>query len=416
MIMNISLERFEKLLIFLVFLSFPFMDTRVVAFGVPLYLPEGLLLSALLLRSIRLFRGGVPRRSIPKSVAFASILLFFGVISSAVMNGMDREALGAIKSWFLFPMLFSWLVFTSGFTEHDSWRAIRFWFSVIALFAASSLLFPGFSDETYDGRLRSVFPSPNHFGFFLEYGTILGVGLMVFLKKDRIALPLLILSEAAVVSALLLTRSDGAILSAAIGSLIVLVAATFPMRISRRIFFDGTIVFFSLLLFLFVSIDRDAVGNGTSRDSFSSRVMVWNASFRMISDRPISGVGPRNFQEEYLALQPEFPRYLEWAVPHPHNIFLSFWLFAGMAGFLGFLLLLGSLLRRAIRETFPVAGTATIFPGLLLALLSAFLVHGTVDTPYFRNDLTYAFWAVAALVLIPRNEKDAEASKGLCKL
>ena len=410
------LENIEKLLIFLVFLSLPLADWNLLLFGAPLYIPEALLLGGLSFHVVRSFRNDIPKRNIPKPVVVVAGLFFFGAVLSAFVNGMDRDALGAIKSWFLFPVLFAWLIFRNGFSEKDSWRVISCWFFGVVFIAFISLLFPMFSTETYDGRLRSIFPSPNHFGFFLEYGAILGVGLMVFLKKNRIILPILILSEAVVVSALLLTRSDGALLSVMIGVATLLIVTTLPTKVSRNILGGGVVFLILFSFFFFLSIDRDALGSGMVRDSFSSRVMIWNASSYMITENPYFGVGLRNFQETYLTLQSEFPPYLEWAVPHPHNIFLAFWLFTGMIGFSGFVLLLAILFQNLIRRAFPKEGIASVLPGLFFSLLVAFCIHGMVDTPYFKNDLSYIFWAVAAFILIPRNEKDAEASKKLYKL
>jgi O-antigen ligase len=409
--MKSALEKIEKLFIFLIFLSFPLADWKTLLFGVPLYLPEMLLFAGVSFHVVRSFKNDIPKRTIPNEVLVSVALLFFGSVLSALVNGMDRDALGAIKAWFLFPILFAWLIFRNGFSEKDSWRAVSFWFLGVASVAFFAVLFPAFSAETYDGRLRSIFPSPNHFGFFLEYGATLGVGLMVFLKKNRIILPLLILSEAVVVSALLLTRSDGAILSSVIGSSVLLITTTLPRRISRKILIGGTIFFIALSLFLFLSLDRDTLGSGMVRDSFSSRVMIWNASSSMIAENPYFGVGLRNFQEAYLELQSEFPLYLEWAVPHPHNIFLAFWIFTGIIGFSGFVSLLLILFRRVIRHVFTEEGSTQVFSGLALSLLITFFIHGMVDTPYFKNDLAYMFWAIVAFVILFRNKKDAETSE-----
>ncbi|MBP9751795.1 MAG: O-antigen ligase family protein [Candidatus Moranbacteria bacterium] len=412
--MKNSLENIEKILIFLVFLSFPFMDARTSVFGVPFYLPEALVLSALAIHGVRFLKKNVLPRRIPTAVAPASALMLLGAVSSMVVNGTDRDALGAIKSWFLFPMLFSWLVFKSGFSERDARRAVWGWFFGVAVIAFSTLIIPSLSTETYDERLRSIFPSPNHFGFFLEYGAILGLGLVIFLKDRKDILFLLVLSEAAIVSALLLTRSDGASLSFAVGSAVVLVSALVPSGISKKILGIGSFLVIFSLVGAFITVDRDSLGSGEVRSPLASRVMIWNASSYMIVEHPIFGIGPRNFQEEYLALQPEFPRYLEWAVPHPHNIMLSFWVFTGLTGFLGLLILLGHLLRNILSAVLSGSPGATrIFPSVLLGLLVVFLVHGLVDTPYFRNDLAYAFWAIVAFILIATDKKSAEAPKRL---
>ena len=35
-----------------------------------------------------------------------------------------------------------------------------------------------------------------------------------------------------------------------------------------------------------------------------------------------------------------------------------------------------------------------------MAALSAILIHGLVDTPYFKNDLSIIFWVLIALLII----------------
>lgn len=411
------LENIEKSLIFLVFLSLALADWRVILFGVPVYLPEAIVFSAVLLRIARVCGREAPKRRIPTGVLVATALILVGAVVSVTANGADREALGALKSWFLFPMAFGWLILRSDFSEKDFWKAVFCWFFGIALLSAGTFLFPGLSSETYDGRLRSVFPSPNHLGFFLEYGAILGIGLIIFMRHRAAFLLPVIIAESAVLSALLMTESAGASLSVGIASVVLLTTGLFPVGVSKKILGIGSVLVIFLAISAFLSVDRDALGSGETRSPLASRVMIWNASFRMIAERPLVGIGPRNFQEAYLALQPEFPPYLEWAVPHPHDIFLAFWLFTGLPGLLGLVLLLGLLLRTALFGIFsdPV-GTDRLASSLLLGLLVAFCIHGLVDTPYFRNDLSYAFWAIAAFALAFGNKKGAEAPGKLYKL
>ncbi len=408
--MNIFSEKTEKYLVFLIFFLFPLADVRVLLFGIPLYVPEILVMMAILTRILRSpsnrLSDGFSWRS--GFVAILSIgLMLAGMISSSIWNGIDRDALGAIKSWFLFPILFFWLILTLGFSRGDVWKAVSLWFFGTALTAFAGVFLPDYSIRTYDGRLQIASLSPNHFGFLLEYGGVIGLALLVFLRERHwVFLAFLAIAESVVVAALLLTQSDAALISFCIASLTLVISSIFSLKFSKKLLAAAFIVVASVTLAFFQTIDRHELGSGTVRSSLASRVMIWNAASMMISEHPILGIGPRNFQERYLALQPQFPPYLEWAVPHPHNIFLAFWLFSGISGLLGFVVLLSVLFFNVVRVIFSTPEEKLrVLPSLFLALLSGFLVHGFVDTPYFKNNLAYIFWAMAACIFLLGKEK-----------
>jgi len=112
--------------------------------------------------------------------------------------------------------------------------------------------------------------------------------------------------------------------------------------------------------------------------------MIWNAAGEMLKDSPIIGIGPGTFQQVYLEYQSRFSvPYLEWAVPQPHNTFLAFYLQTGLVGFAGFILILFWLFKRARADD------------IVFLFLVYFLVHGMIDTLYWKNDLALIF----ALVL-----------------
>ena len=131
------------------------------------------------------------------------------------------------------------------------------------------------------------------------------------------------------------------------------------------------------------------------RSSVASRVMIWRSAQKMLENDWAMGIGPSNFQEKYLDNQKYFSPYLEWAVPHPHSIYLAFWLSAGLLGFLTFLLMLFSWFR----DFFGNKKRETALGFVSLGIILYFFLHGLADTTYFKNDLAVVFW-LAFLALL----------------
>jgi O-antigen ligase len=132
--------------------------------------------------------------------------------------------------------------------------------------------------------------------------------------------------------------------------------------------------------------------------------MIWEASFKILEDNWFWGVGLGNFQEKYLEYQKYYPPYLEWAVPHPHNLFLAAWLFGGIISFLSFLLIIALWLRDSV-----LCEPAKIFWPAWGALLY-FIIHGFFDTTFLKNDSALLFWLFLALSLAKKNSRQGEIS------
>ncbi|MEK7124040.1 MAG: hypothetical protein AAB851_04070, partial [Patescibacteria group bacterium] len=102
----------------------------------------------------------------------------------------------------------------------------------------------------------------------------------------------------------------------------------------------------------------------------------------------------------YLGYQKYFPPYLEWAVPQPHNLFLAFWLQTGIAGFCGLILIIFSFFKEktaALKQNGGGLFHHQNYNFWLAAAMSVILIHGLIDTPYFKNDLSALFWLILAL-------------------
>lgn len=413
--MNFS-ESFVKIPIFLVFLLFPLAQDRFVVSGVPIYVLEALTMFAGAAFLFGLWKGGLHMKPVPKGISWGASLIFLGAVTSAFAGGVDSQELGALKSWMAFPMVFAFLVFQSVSGTSEKKKALFLWFSGVAIVSLTALFVPVLSQETYDGRLRSFFPSPNHLAMVLVPGVVIGSFFLIHLFTSRriwssMASLFTILMLPVVIATLLKTESLGGAISCVAGLFVFLLFSFFRYPVARR----GALLAVSLLAVVAIvitsTINWGGLADGEVRTSLGSRVMIWNASLTLIAEHPVSGIGMRNFERTYLALQPLFPPYLEWAVPHPHNILLAFWLFTGIAGLFGFLMLLVASIRLLlIRLSSNESDHGSRYLGsLFLALLAAFLAQGLVDTPYFRNDLAFFFWATIALAASLKSGKNVRS-------
>lgn len=306
------------------------------------------------------------------------LLIFFGVISSWAVNHFSISGLGIIKSWFVFPALFIWgldLVFQDGEKRETVWK---YWWISSWLISVISIGAFVFGMRTFDSRLAFPFNSPNYLAMYLAPGIII-LAPLIF-QSRKYLWPLL-----TIFLALALTQSYSA-LGALLVALFIGVAFNFGEKIKKRTIF---IIIGAIILGVVISLLTQKGVNlvfSNGRSSWDSRQMIWRASEKIVADHWLMGIGPGSFQDEYLKYQKYFPPYLEWAVPHPHNLFLSFWLSGGLIGLIGFVYL-GIVFLGKIKNQ-PISSKRFI----LMTLMLFWLINGLADTPYFKNDLSIFFW------------------------
>lgn len=331
----------------------------------------------------------------------ASFLILLGLFISTIANQNYREGFGIIKGWFVDPMLLGIVIMTTAAAPEDIKKILRaiFWsgFSVSLI----SLVYVILGQLTYDSRLAAFYLSPNHLAMFLA--PIIPIGLFSvfpteknYLSRLGISTHLILAALFCILTALYFTQSYAAIVSTLTGIIIV----ESIRKESWKKFFLPAFIFSSLLvLFAFSQLHtakfQDAF-NFSDRSSLASRIMIWKSASKILMDHPILGIGPGNFQNTYLDYQKYFPPYLEWAVPKPHNLYLAFWLESGIVGFFGFILLIFLCIKKIILILKQkIAGQ--FIPAVLLAVIFSALIHGLVDTPYWKNDLAAVFWVIIAL-------------------
>lgn len=396
-----SMERITRVLISMTLFLLPLSQSRVALSGLPLYLPEILICASWAAFCVTPPSLRAPRR-VPWPVAVGVGFFLFGATVSAAYSGWGVFELGALKSWVIFPVSFGYIVSQSIVSASDRRQLLSWWFFGAVVTAAISLLPFPFVHITYDGRLASMYPSPNHLAMALAPGVIIGAFSLFSNENKRRPGGVAVISAGIglLVTVVFRTESAGSVVAMTVSLLTLSVLPIF----SKRTSFRRPIVVFLVMAALAVSFgavrtDWSRLGEGTERSSLGSRVMIWNASFRMIHEHPVAGIGLRRFEEEYLSLQGEFPPYLEWAVPHPHNILLALWLQSGLSGLIGLTFAFGYAIRKVWAGLVDARSPgARHEAALYLSLAALILVHGMVDVPFFRNDSALRFFALLGLM------------------
>ncbi|MEK7189701.1 MAG: O-antigen ligase family protein, partial [Patescibacteria group bacterium] len=110
----------------------------------------------------------------------------------------------------------------------------------------------------------------------------------------------------------------------------------------------------------------------------------------MLKTNPILGAGLANYQT---AVRPW--HILRWAeiYLYPHNVFITFWSETGLFGLIAFLWLIILFFKKTIANH-------TRLSKILIASMIIILIHGIVDVPYFKNDLSVIFWTLLGLAAL----------------
>ncbi len=225
----------------------------------------------------------------------------------------------------------------------------------------------------------------------------LGFGLKNQTPTSKPQLPLLSawlgwLTVAAGLIAIILAKSDGGLIAVIAAMVVALV-----MNKRTRVV---TIVIASIGAIAIAAIPqvRTPVLNRLLFREWSGevRVIMWKETVTMLKDRPVFGAGlaayPATIKPYHKATWMEIFQY-------PHDILLNLWSETGILGIIAF----GWILWRWAwgRKGVRAWGLRTSLP-----VITALLVHGLVDVPYFKNDLAIVFWM---LILVTTMNADASS-------
>lgn len=246
-------------------------------------------------------------------------------------------------------------------------------------------------------RATGPFPFPNAVSLYCAPLAALFFGL-TFTRAASYQTPatktLLWLGFVSATLATLMAKSVG-------GTLGILAAAAVLLIFKRRTrYWTLAGILLGILFILAVPQLRAPTIKTLTFDGWSGRVRVWmwQESWQMLKDRPILGAGLGAYPEVFKAYHKK--TFIE-IFQYPHDIILNFWSETGLLGLFIFAWIVATWIRLVARRKSPADQSRISSLPYLLPLI-AILVQGLVDVPYFKNDLAFAFWTLAALAGTPR--------------
>lgn len=332
-------------------------------------------------------------------------LLIFWLLAgvAAVIINPTMGALGLWRAYWLEPIMFLLVFVYSVQSKNDlqiifkSLALLVVWLLVVAIFQYfTAWNLPAAYDVPNIKRLTTIFSYPNALGLLLAPLSALFWGLWLAVKNKFLNWWLL---AVALVSLLLcwLAKSEGALLGIAFALFIWLILAKKVRKFGMALVVIVIIFSFfnNFLINNFNNFKQQlfAPEYDLQATSLEIRSSQWSETWAMLQDNWFWGAGLNNYQT---ALKPY--HQVEWIeiYLYPHNVFLNFWSEIGLVGLIIFVLIIFYLvliLRKLFLEK-------NILAWPLAMMWLAWLVHGLVDVPYFKNDLSILFFIMMAMTLL----------------
>lgn len=189
-------------------------------------------------------------------------------------------------------------------------------------------------------------------------------------------------------------------ISLARGAWFGLVAAVFFLGMwgNRKVFYLAIVFLVILAVGVFCLMGTpgeilERIASIFSDTSNLDRKTIWQASLRMIKDRPLFGHGLSSFMGVFPRYGQDYQYLKEGIIPYAHNCYLQIAAETGLIGFLSFLWLIGAFFFRSIRSLKKMAKSFNhaVLAGICAGIIAT-LVHSAVDTNLYSLQLSVLFW------------------------
>ncbi|MEM9215720.1 MAG: IctB family putative bicarbonate transporter [Cyanobacteria bacterium P01_F01_bin.150] len=257
-------------------------------------------------------------------------------------------------------------------------------------------------------RVYSYLGNPNLLAGYLIPATLLSLGAVFAWKRwaaKALAVTMLVVNAACLV----LTFSRGGWLGFGAGGFVFIMLLIYWLRIRQSRFWrvwtmpmvlGGIVAGLAFAIAVEPALQERflSIFAGHEDSSNSFRIYVWRAVIEMIQARPILGIGPGND-----AFNLVYPFYQEpgYTALSAYSIFLEVLVETGIVGFICFVWLVvvtiiqGWLSLQQLRQDWDRSGFWLM---AAIAIIAGMVVHGAVDTVWYRPQVSTLWWLMMALV------------------
>jgi hypothetical protein len=333
----------------------------------------------------------------------ALIFVVAGTIS--IFAAPNRTAaLGLYRAYIIEPIAFAFVLMHAVTTARRAWVVLA-GLGVAGIWVGAPnavVVLDALRTHTYDVTQTPpvvIYTTANALALFL--GPLIAVAASLLLhERDRNVRVASAVFLVVAVPAMLLSFSRGGYLGVAA------MAVGLALSHRRRLLLLGTgavaaaVVVALPPIFHRISLEFQNV-NGTTLFGRAGRIELWKDTLLMLREHIVFGAGLSGFADRIAPFwNPTHPeRFID-----PHNILLNFWVETGLLGVFAFTWIMVSGFRVTWRGWHRAEGSwRPIELGVFLALV-AVVVHGLVDVPYFKNDLSLEFWTLVGVALAGTRE------------
>lgn len=362
---------------------------------------------------------------------FEIILILIIAWLSLLLVNFNASALGIFKAYFLEPVMVYILIIniSRGKKKQIIWPLLisAFYLSLIAIWQQIVAIDPLFSSP-----ISSLFPYPNALGLYLGPIILLAIGLYykypkrtnLFLANQKIIILITIILSTLSIA---LAQSFGALVAVFLAYLFFLVLYNNKSR--KLALVIVLVACFSIFAYQ-PALNYIKQRVGLKDLSGQIRQQQWKETIEMLNDgRLITGAGLNNYQsslkpyhQEGIFVKNDDPLWHHKTVwdeeyrkqvwqpveiyLYPHNIFLNFWTEIGLFGALLFMFLILRIIVELLFKLRKLNQKERALPLAIIASLLVIIIHGLVDVPYFKNDLSILFWIIISLAALEKIKKN----------